>query len=77
MSAATSADRNQESIGNTMGAPGVAAQQKLEQQPAASVSTTGEQHAEAVSGQQQQSGSSGTSSQQAGENVTEQPQTKS
>ncbi len=42
MSAATSVDRNQESIGNTMGAPGVEAQQKLEQQPTSHSSSCGQ-----------------------------------
>ena len=40
---AASTDQNQESIGNTMGAPGVEAQGKLEQQPAVShISTSPE-----------------------------------
>ena len=72
MSAATSTDRNQESIGNTMGAPGVEAQQKLEQHP-----TTDQQHVEAGSGQQQLPGSSEKSNQQAGDHATEQKQAKS
>jgi hypothetical protein len=77
MSAATSVDRNQESIGNTMSAPDVEAQQKFEQQPTSNSSSSSQQHVKTGSGQQQQSGLSGTSNQQAGENANEQHQTKS
>ncbi len=60
-----------------MGAPGVEAQQKLEQQPTSHSFSSSQQHVETGSGQQQQSGLSGTFNQQASENANEQHQTKS
>jgi len=73
MSAPTSADRNQESPGNPMGAPGVEAQQKLEQQAASDSSThqlgeggSGQRHllGEGGSGQQRHQLGEGGSGQQ-------------
>ena len=70
MSVALSTDQKQESAENITGAPDIAAQQIREHQVATHSSSSSQQHADSVNGQQHLSESIKTSSQHVDENST-------